>query len=83
MECWCCEVSRGFERTEEEKDDLEERLRCMIGNKNPSYFLSMAESYFCMPGMFGLGWISFVRSIAWYWKKGGPWQWRRVSSWLK
>lgn len=83
IECWCCEVSRGFEMTEEEREKFKGELHDLLFGENPSYLLALAEPYFCMPGMFGLGRISFVRTIAWYWKKGGLWQWKRVSDWLK
>lgn len=50
-----------------------------LWSENPSYLLAMTEAYFTKPGMFGLGKMSTLRSLAWYWKKGSPWQWKRVS----
>jgi hypothetical protein len=81
VECWCCEVSRGFEMSEEERVEMIDYVHGSF--ETTSHLLRLAEAYFCMPGMFGLGRISFVRTIAWHWKKGGLWQWRRVSNWLK
>lgn len=55
---------------------LLDRLR----SENPSYLLAMTEGYFSKPGIFGLGKMSMVRSLAWYWKKEAFWQWKRVSN---
>lgn len=83
IECWCCEVSRGFEMTREEKEQAIGDFCDSIQSENPSYLLALAEPYFCMPGMFGLGRISFIRTIAWHWKKGVLWQWKRATKWFK
>lgn len=72
-ECWCCEATRGHPVTEEE--DLEDGLN----SENPSHLLTMTEAYFSKPGIFGLGKLTTMRSVVWYWKKAFPWRLERGS----
>ena len=79
--CGCCGSHR--ESDSEKIGEAWDQMAALLHSKNPSYLLALAEGYFCMPGIFGLGRISLVRTIAWHWKNRGLWQWKRVSKWLK
>lgn len=82
IDCWCCGISRGLEITTEESGKISQEVYDLLTRRDPAYLLVLAEAYFCMPGMFGLGRISFLRTIRWYWKKDYLWQWKRASDWL-
>ncbi|KAJ5214629.1 hypothetical protein N7449_001798 [Penicillium cf. viridicatum] len=77
--CWCCEVNSGYSMTDDDWRVLVQNLLDRLRSENPSYLLAMTEAYFSKPGIFGLGKMSMARSLAWYWKKGSLWQWKRVS----
>lgn len=83
IQCRCCEVSRGVKIDRKEQEEIYTDLIELFRSEDPSYLLVLAEAYFCMPGMFAFGRSSVTRTIAWRWKKGGLWQWKRVSKWLK
>lgn len=79
VECWCCGVNRGYSINDEEWDVVVSNLVNTLEDENPSYLLTMTEAYFSKPGIFGLGKMSMLRSLAWYLKKRSPWQWKGVS----
>ncbi|KAJ5968371.1 hypothetical protein N7501_004619 [Penicillium viridicatum] len=79
MGCWCCEVNRVYSITDDGWDVVFNNLLDRLQSENPSYLLAMTEAYFSKPGIFGLGKMSMVRSLAWHLKKGSFWQWKRVS----
>lgn len=79
VSCWCCEVNRGYLITDDDWRVVVNNLLDRLLSENPSYLLTMTEAYFSKPGIFGLGKMSLARSLAWYWKKGSLWQWKRVS----
>lgn len=84
--CACCEASREADGTTGEGTrvvDEEVVIQNLLESEDPSHLLTLAEAYFCTPGLFGLGKISFIKTVAWRWKKSSLRKWESVSKWLK
>lgn len=81
--CWCCAYYRDSRYDGKEGVEIEKVWKDQLVSSNPSYLLMMAEAYFSMPGILGLGKIPTPRVTTWNWKKGAQQQWRRISGWLK
>ena len=91
--CVCCEASREAEVTTDEKgtrvkdkvDPMGEMdvIQNLLESEDPAHLLTLAEAYFCTPGLFGLGKISFIKTVAWNWKKSSLRKWESVSKLIR
>lgn len=49
VECGCCVMHRGFEMTQEQKENQRMRFAKKLHDENPNYLLHMIEAYFSIP----------------------------------
>lgn len=83
LSCWCCDKDRGSEIKCEDVAKMELANFSSLADTNLARLLALTEAYFAKPGRQGLGRLSKMRSVAWYWRNSTPWQWKRISRSLK
>lgn len=67
-ECRCCISLRGFELSEQEKNQVRDSMVSRLESEDVAYLLRMADAYFSVPSMLpDFPWVAFMYKIARSW----------------